>query len=117
MTAPAPRGEHVADLLPAYINGTLDHTEVGRVRRHLAACETCAAERRAWSAVGDAAPLAFEPAALPSLALLSRVWAQIAAPAPRKPPAPIPGRRHYPGNIGPLLVHQLLSVPAVNKSA
>ncbi len=52
MTAPAPRGEHVADLLPAYINDTLDRAEVGRVRQHLAACEACAAELRAWSAVG-----------------------------------------------------------------
>ena len=111
MTAPAPRGEHVADLLPAYINDTLDRAEVGRVRQHLAACEACAAELRAWSAVGDAAPLAFEPDALPSLALLDRVWAEIDAPAPRTRPAALAALRRYAGHVGQLTRAQVRLVP------
>jgi hypothetical protein len=111
MTQPArPTGEHVATLLPAYLNGTLASGEVARVRRHVASCEACALELRGWGAVAAAAPLAFEPAALPSLALMDAVWSQIDAPPARVPIVPAALRR-YASHVGQLARAQVRLIP------
>ena len=41
---PIASGEHVTDMLSAYIDGTLDDAERGPVRAHLEGCDTCQAE-------------------------------------------------------------------------
>lgn len=66
--------DHVAELLPAYLNGTLPPAEATRTRAHVAACAVCAAELADWRAIavvarGEVAGAATAPAVLP------RVWA------------------------------------------
>lgn len=78
--------EHVGELLPAYVNTTLEADDVARVRVHLARCPACRAELARWTAIAAAsqAYVATLPADVPSLALLERVWTEsdAAAPAP-----------------------------------
>jgi hypothetical protein len=71
------RHGHLADLLPAYVNGTLAARDARRVSQHLSNCAACRATLAAWEVVGGAVQTASEPAILPSLALMDRVWAQI----------------------------------------
>ncbi len=105
-----PTGEHVSTLLPAYLNGTLASGEAIRVRRHLASCEACALELRDWKALASSAPLAFEPAALPSLALMDAVWARIDAPSARASIVPAALRR-YASHVGQLARAQVRLIP------
>ncbi len=105
-----PSGEHISDLLPAYLRGTLEHRTTSRVRQHLATCEACALELRAWSAIGAAAPLAFEPAELPSVDLMDAVWSQIDAPTARVSYVPLALRR-YARHVGQLARAQVRLIP------
>jgi hypothetical protein len=111
MTQP-PRdgGEHIADLLPAYLNGTLARREQERIRRHLGTCPACLQDLRAWTAVGAAAPLAFEPAAQPSPALLDRVWAELEATPMRASVVP-PALRRAAAAVAPLARAQVRLIP------
>jgi hypothetical protein len=71
---------HVADLLPAYANGSLDAldpTAAERVRLHLASCAACRDELAVWQSIGEAARLAVASEAVPSMALMANVWAAI----------------------------------------
>ena len=111
MTQPArPASEHVSNLLPAYLNGTLARGETAHVRQHLASCAACARELSSWGAVASAAPLAFEPAALPSLALMDAVWSQIDAPTARASFVPLALRR-YARHVEQLARAQVRLIP------
>lgn len=82
MTSQVPESRnHVADLLPAYVNGKLDSLIADQVHEHLLYCNTCQAELATWEAIRETAQfaLAYEP--LPSANILDRVWAKIDAPA------------------------------------
>ncbi len=69
-------GRHVADVLPAYAQGTLAPADATRVRRHLDRCPLCRAEAVEWEAIKGATRMAaYAPA--PSPALLDGVWEQI----------------------------------------
>ena len=46
---------HPADLLPEFVAGTLDVDRAVEVRRHVAGCEPCRQEMRAWQSIADAA--------------------------------------------------------------
>jgi anti-sigma factor RsiW len=64
---PEPSHEHIAELLPWYVNSTLSPDEQSLVERHLASCHTCAGE--VWAlmhvggAIAESAPAAPHPAA------------------------------------------------------
>jgi len=79
---------HVADLLPAYLNGTLSEPEGRRVAAHLDACVQCRAELAFWRAVRGAATAAFGPAPAPPEGVLARALAEVGeARSPGSPSA------------------------------
>lgn len=75
--------EHIADLLPAYLNGTLDAQSIHYVQNHLLVCEACEHELSTWETLRGAAQFAVASAPLPSDNTLSQVWAKVDAPAQR----------------------------------
>lgn len=75
--------DHIADLLPAYLNGTLDLQSSGRVQKHLLVCKACQQELFTWEALRDATQFAIASAPLPSTNVMGQVWATIDAPAQR----------------------------------
>lgn len=68
---------HVVDLLPAYINNTLDEKEERAVERHLDGCAVCEAELASWKAVSEASTLASQNVPDPSAAILTGALAEI----------------------------------------
>lgn len=78
--------DHIADLLPAYMTGTLDAQSAEHVQRHLLVCETCKQELSSWEAVKEAVQFAAVSAPLPSANVLNQVWAQIDAQVQRDVP-------------------------------
>jgi hypothetical protein len=68
---------HVSQLVPAYVNGTLDVIAAGRVRRHLAGCATCRADLLAWQAIATAACLDAVQTPAMSPEVLNRALARI----------------------------------------
>lgn len=68
---------HIADLLPAYVNGTLDPVGATRVREHLLVCEACRGELTTWETLRVAARSVVAAAPLPSANVLSRALAAI----------------------------------------
>lgn len=72
-----PNVDHVAPLLPGYLNGTLDRSDAAVVRRHLMECAACRSELAAWEAIGDATRAVADRTLLPSDGSLERVWAAI----------------------------------------
>ncbi|HYT27567.1 MAG TPA: zf-HC2 domain-containing protein [Ktedonobacteraceae bacterium] len=71
--------EHILDLLPAYLNGRLEITNIERVRAHLARCEVCRLELSSWQAVQGTAQAVVASAPLPSLNIMNQVLAKIDA--------------------------------------
>ena len=69
--------EHVADLLPAYVNGTLHPDTSKHVQQHLLHCETCQQELAIWKALRTTAQFSLEATPLPSTNMLTQVWAKI----------------------------------------
>ncbi len=68
---------HIVDLLPAYINGTLEGVSNEHIENHLRYCERCQLELNSWKAVRDATNLAVQTPPLPSVSVLDNVWARI----------------------------------------
>jgi DNA-binding CsgD family transcriptional regulator len=69
--------EHVVDLLPAFVNGSLDRVETARVQDHLDRCAACRAERVVWVAVARAVRLTWTTEEGPPPRLPEQVWAGI----------------------------------------
>ena len=79
MTAQIPRDrEHIADLLPAYVNGQLDANSARVVREHLVSCAPCRLELATWKALKDTTTQIYAATPLPSPLLMDQVWAKIA---------------------------------------
>lgn len=78
MTSPLPQS-HITDLLPAYLNGTLDTASQEQVRIHLIRCEYCQRELASWETLKDTTQMAMVAAPTPSLQLMDAVWEKIEA--------------------------------------
>lgn len=70
-------GEHISDVLPAYVNGSLDRPSAERAREHLAHCSACQIELAAWVKISSATQTATRLIPVPSADLMDRVWAEI----------------------------------------
>jgi hypothetical protein len=75
---------HVADLLPAYLNGTLGADDRRRVGRHLESCPACREELASWRAVGVAAARAFGPVPAPPEGALAGALAEAREEGPSR---------------------------------
>ena len=79
-------------LIPWYVNGTLNETEMDTVNRHLAGCSSCT--RTVEAEIGFARALRAEPAGLRRLARADAAWSEFAAGLrgrrPQQRPAPAP---------------------------
>jgi len=71
--------QHIADLLPAYVNGTLNSIESKRVQQHLLLCEACSNELATWQTLRETAQFSLASTPLPSLHTLTHVWATLEA--------------------------------------
>ena len=69
--------DHVADLLPAFVNGTLARPERAQVISHLQRCPACAADLRAWQAIREATRASVAPSPAAPAAVLESVWAAL----------------------------------------
>ncbi len=79
MTAQIPQDrEHIADLLPAYVNGQLNVSSARLVREHLRSCASCRLELTTWEALKDTALQVYASTPLPSPQLMEQVWEKIA---------------------------------------
>jgi outer membrane protein assembly factor BamB len=81
---------HVADWLPAFVNGSLPSSERARVQRHLAECSRCRAELTFWQATRGATRHGLDAVPMPSDRVLAHVREAIAradsGPSPRMEP-------------------------------
>jgi anti-sigma factor RsiW len=74
---PSDADEHVRDLLPAYLNGTIAPSEVGRIGDHLERCAGCREAARSWEAIAGAVRASATPQSRPPTRLLDRAMAAI----------------------------------------
>src|SRR5579863_3149970 len=79
----SPEHARSADLLPQYVNGTLNISDRARVQAHLAHCDACRLEEVVWRALAATtkahlAPQTIDP---PSPALFDAILTQIDSPA------------------------------------
>lgn len=73
---------HVTDLLPVYVNGTLDAGATARVEAHLSSCSACRGVLAEWQAIAGASRYAYQQVPAPADTLLGRAWAEIDAVEP-----------------------------------
>lgn len=83
------KNDHVDDLLPAYLNGTLDAPERRRVAGHLELCPVCRAELASWEAVRGATASAFGPLPVPPAEALEKVMERAGERRPVAPATPL----------------------------
>jgi hypothetical protein len=72
---------HIADLLPAYLNYTLDATQRASVTLHLQDCDPCRAELANWQTIQDGVNFALSTVPMPSIDVLNQALSRIDAPA------------------------------------
>jgi anti-sigma factor RsiW len=70
---------HVADLLPAYVNRTLDRETMEQVDRHLGSCAACRTDLDDWRLVARLTLQVTSPAILPAPFVMARIWAAVEA--------------------------------------
>lgn len=76
--------DHVGDLLPAFINGTLDADAAMRVRGHLDRCAGCREELSEWEAIATATQVFADRQQVDAPAL-NGLWAEIETSTPHRP--------------------------------
>lgn len=69
--------KHVRELLPAFLNGTLESADERRVTEHTMACPTCASELASWEAVRGASQILWDRIPVPSTRILERAYETI----------------------------------------
>lgn len=79
MTMTSQLPQHVSDLLPAYLNRSLDEPQREYVRKHLLHCQACRVELAEWEEVQQTAQTVAQEQPLPSLAALEGIWEKIDA--------------------------------------
>jgi hypothetical protein len=70
---------HITDLVPAYLNGTLEKDATAAVSAHLAICPACREEAAFWQEISAATRAAYQRIDAPANVLLDRVWATVDA--------------------------------------
>ena len=84
MSAQMPQNaRHIADLLPAYLNGRLEPRETRHVQEHLLHCAECQTELAMWEVIQNGARLTAASMPLPSAAVLEQALATIDAQSAR----------------------------------
>lgn len=84
---------HVTDDLPLYVLRELSAVEELRIREHVAACASCAADLREWEAVAGLERAALRTVPTPPAGLMDGVWAALASESPAREPAPVAEER------------------------
>lgn len=102
-----PGGDHVTELLPAYVGRTLDPRGRRHAELHLRGCAACRAQLASWEAVAEATVASAERMPSPSQHVMEGVWARIergetAAPVDR--PA---ASETLPGNVSTKVLTRL----------
>lgn len=68
------RCKDTAELLPAFLIGTLTPKEARRVTEHMRACSTCTSELASWDAVRQASQDEWSRSPAPPTRMMARVW-------------------------------------------
>jgi hypothetical protein len=80
---------HMTDDLPLYVLRELSAVEELRIREHVVACASCAADLREWEAVAGLERAALRTVPTPPRGLMDGVWAALASESLAPEPAPV----------------------------